>query len=94
MSYIPTPYDDHDSMVKMYSDCTACTEMSNFVRPVVDVNAARLGAPSIAYEDFPQQTLKPEISISDAAHHLASRLHLHLDWGLPQPLGLQSRSVE
>jgi hypothetical protein len=79
MSYTPTVYDDHDPMVKMHSDCTACASQAAFSRPVVDVDATRLGAPSIAYEDFAQQTLKPEISISQATAHLASRMHFHLD---------------
>ncbi|HNA98376.1 MAG TPA: hypothetical protein PKM12_03785 [Marmoricola sp.] len=79
MSFVPTAYDDHDSMGKMHSDCTACSAQAAFSRPVVDVESARLGAPSIAYEDFAQQSLKPEISISEAAQHLANRVHLHLD---------------
>ena len=34
---------------------------------------------SLAYESFPQEVRKPEIEVSEAAAHLASRLHLHLD---------------
>lgn len=79
MSYTPTAYDDQDSMAKMHSDCTACTAQAAFSRTVIDTESARLGAPSIAYEDFAQQSLKPEISISAATAHLASRVHLHLD---------------
>ena len=36
-------------------------------------------APSLAYESFPREVRKPEIEVSEAAAHLASRLHLHLD---------------
>jgi hypothetical protein len=36
-------------------------------------------APSLAYDAFPHPAHKPGIEVSDAAAHLASRLHLHLD---------------
>jgi hypothetical protein len=41
--------------------------------------AATRSAPSLAYQDFPQGSTKPEISISAAALALANALHLHLD---------------
>jgi hypothetical protein len=73
MSYERLAYDDQDTTVKMHTDCTACA--SRMGRATVDV----LGhAPSIAYADFPREILKPEITITDATAHLASRLHLHL----------------
>ena len=36
-------------------------------------------APSLAYDVVPAEVPKPEIEVSEAAAHLASRLHLHLD---------------
>ena len=78
MSYERLAYDDHDSATKMRTDCTACaTEMGIAEQRIApDVLG---GAPSIQYADFPREIRKPEITVSDAAAHLASRIHLHLD---------------
>ena len=66
MSYQRLAYDDQDSAVQMHSDCTAC--------------ASALGtAPSIEYADFPREIRKPEITVTEAAAYLASRIHLYLD---------------
>ena len=65
MTYQRLAYDDQDTAVKMHTDCDAC--------------AAELGpVPSIHFADFPREINKPEITVSDAAAHLASRMHLHL----------------
>ena len=36
-------------------------------------------APSLEFDQYPREVPKPEIEVSDAAAHLAARLHLHLD---------------
>ena len=36
-------------------------------------------APSLESSELPPGGRKPEIEVSEAAAHLASRLHLHLD---------------
>jgi hypothetical protein len=35
--------------------------------------------PSLAFDDYPHEVRKREITISDAAARLANALHLHLD---------------
>ena len=78
MSYERLAYDDQDTTVKMHTDCTACA--SEMGIPEQRVNLETIGsAPSIDYADFPREIRKPEIQVSDAAAHLASRMHLHLD---------------
>ncbi|MGO4258930.1 hypothetical protein [Marmoricola sp. RAF53] len=78
MSYERLAYDDQDTTLKMASDCTACASQMGI--PVRTITTDALGnVPSIEYEDFPREIRKPEITVSDAAAHLASRLHLHLD---------------
>ncbi len=78
MSYERLAYDDQDTTVKMRTDCTACA--SEMGIPDQRIAAEALGtAPSIEYADFPREIRKPEITVSDAAAHLASRIHLHLD---------------
>lgn len=79
MSYERLAYDDQDSAPQMSSDCTACTTELGLPRRTVDVSSALEDAPSIAYGDFPLDRPKREITVSAAAAHLASRLHLHLD---------------
>jgi hypothetical protein len=75
MSYERLAYDDHDTTVKMAGDCVACASEMSLPEQVPVLGAA----PSIEYADYPREVLKPEISISDATAHLASRIHLHLD---------------
>ena len=78
MTYERLAYDDQDTAVKMHTDCTACASAMGLAAKPIAIEA--LGnAPSIEYEDFPREIRKPEITVSDAAAHLASRLHLHLD---------------
>jgi hypothetical protein len=78
MSYERLAYDDQDTAVQMHTDCTACAAAMGLPAPSISV-AALTGAPSIEYADFPREIRKPEITVTDAAAHLASRLHLHLD---------------
>ncbi len=78
MSYERLAYDDPDTTVKMHTDCTACA--SEMGIPERRIDADVLGpVPSIEYADFPREIRKPVIAVSDAAAHLASRIHLHLD---------------
>jgi hypothetical protein len=41
--------------------------------------ALRLGPPSLAYDDFPREVAKREITVDEAASRLANALHLQLD---------------
>ncbi|MCW2755498.1 MAG: hypothetical protein JWQ32_2909 [Marmoricola sp.] len=78
MSYERLAYDDQDTTVKMHTDCNACA--SEMGIPDQRIDEVALGtAPSIEYADFPREIRKPEITVSEAAAHLASRIHLHLD---------------
>lgn len=78
MSYERLAYDDQDTTVKMHLDCTACATEMGIPEQRIAVDAIG-AAPSIEYADFPREISKPEITVSDAAAHLASRIHLHLD---------------
>ncbi len=78
MSYERLAYEDPDTAVKMATDCTACVSAMGAPQQRTPIDAVG-PAPSIAYADFPREIPKPEITVSDAAAHLASRLHLHLD---------------
>ncbi|HET6152265.1 MAG TPA: hypothetical protein VFE15_04870 [Marmoricola sp.] len=76
MSYQRLAYEDQDTAVKMSTDCHACaTEMGITDQRVTLESIAE--APSIEYDA--RESRKPEITVSEAAAHLASRLHLHLD---------------
>jgi hypothetical protein len=78
MIYQRLAYDDQDTTGQMHLDCTACATHITLVAPPLAPEL--LGdAPSLDFEDFPREVRKPEITVSDAAAHLASRLHLHLD---------------
>lgn len=76
MSYQRLAYDDLDTTGAMHTDCTACASQMGIPQQRIDVLGA---APSIEFADFPREIRKPEITVSDAAAHLASRIHLHLD---------------
>ena len=78
MSYQRLAYDDQDTTLKMHTDCTACASQMGI--PERKILPEALGAvPGIEFEDFPREVHKPEITVSEATAHLASRLHLHLD---------------
>ena len=73
-------YDDQDTARQMHLDCTACA--SSIALPVdrIDAQDVTAPAPSLAYEAFPREgSTKRPIEVTEAAAHLASRLHLHLD---------------
>ncbi len=79
MGYQRLVYDEHDSTRQMHEDCTACGSQIAFTQRVVGPLTVSLEAPSLEFETFPLEVHKAEIEVSDAAAHLASRLHLHLD---------------
>ena len=79
MSYERLAYDDQDSTDQMHDDCTACGSRITLPRQRIDNASVTMPAPSLEYDTFPRQVRKPEIEVSEAAAHLASRLHLHLD---------------
>ena len=79
MSYERLAYDDQDSANQMHDDCTACGTRIELPRQRIDNSAITMPAPSLAFDQFPHQVHKPEIKVSEAAAHLASRLHLSLD---------------
>lgn len=78
MTYQRLPYADQDPAPTMTSDCAACGDRLTLPRQVVGA-ALRRPAPSLAYDAFPREVRKPDLTVSAAAAHLASRLHLHLD---------------
>ncbi len=79
MSYERLAYDDQDSAGQMHHDCHACGNTIDMPRQRIDDATVTMPAPSLEYDSFPREVRKPEIEVSEAAAHLASRLHLHLD---------------
>ncbi len=79
MSYQRLAYDDQDSAGQMHQDCTACGSQIALPRYRIDDAVVTMPAPSLEYDEFPHEVHKPEIEVSEAAAHLAARLHLHLD---------------
>jgi hypothetical protein len=79
MSYQRLAYDDQDSAGRMRDDCTACGSSISLPRARIDHLAVTMPAPSIRFEAYPREVPKPQIEVSEAAAHLAARLHLHLD---------------
>ncbi|QNN53190.1 hypothetical protein [Nocardioides mesophilus] len=66
MTYQRLAYDDAATPEQMHADCRVVTAL---LRP----------APSIRFEDYPREVVKPTLEISEAAARLATALHLHLD---------------
>ena len=79
MSYERLPYADPDTASAMHADCTACARTLPAAGARVDLDAALRPAPPLAWELRPRESTKPTIEVSQAAAHLAARLHLHLD---------------
>lgn len=78
MTYQRLAYDDQDTTVQMHLDCTACATQMGIAPP--PITPELLGdVPPLEFDELPREILKPEITVSEAAAHLASRLHLHLD---------------
>lgn len=78
MSYQRLAYDDQDSASQMHDDCRACASTIDLPGQRVDSIALTSPAPSLTFDQFPRDVHKPQIEVSEAAAHLASRLHLHL----------------
>jgi hypothetical protein len=78
MSYERLAYHDQDSAHQMRDDCTACGSRIDLPKQRIDNTAVTMPAPSLEFDEY-REARKPEIEVSDAAAHLASRLHLHLD---------------
>ncbi len=79
MTYQRLAYDDADSAGRMHEDCTACGTRLVLPRRRIDDETLTMPAPSLAYDDQPREVRKHDIEVSEAAAHLAARLHLHLD---------------
>lgn len=76
---LPSPhlaYDDLTSPQEMSIDCQV---VGRNLRLAQAARAAVKPAPSIHFEDFPQDVAKREIRIPEAAARLANALQLHLD---------------
>ncbi|MCL2543212.1 MAG: hypothetical protein FWE71_12250 [Nocardioidaceae bacterium] len=64
-----TPYEEIDSPADMRADCEAVTR-----RLDVAASKAVRPAPSIHYDEFPQDLPKPGIQVSEAAQRLAAAI--------------------
>ncbi len=69
-------YDDLSSPAEMHVDCVAAG--ANLRLEDVRDRLSR-PAPSLHFDDFPQDPPKRRIEVSEAAQRLANALHLHLD---------------
>ena len=78
MTYQRLAYDDQDTTGQMHLDCTACASQMGLPGPRITADLLE-HVPALEYEDRPREILKPEITVTEAAAHLAARLHLHLD---------------
>jgi hypothetical protein len=79
MSYQRLAYDDADTAGQMHDDAAACETHIALPRQRIDDSVVTAPAPAIDYDSYPREIAKPQIEVSAAAAHLASRLHLHLD---------------
>jgi hypothetical protein len=61
---------------EMAVDCRAVGRHLRYERIAAVAHAP---APSLHFSDYPVETPKPSIEISEAAARLANALHLHLD---------------
>lgn len=71
-----TSYDEIQSPAEMREDCAA---VGRALRLDTIARAARAGAPSLEYADYPREVGKREIEIDEAAARLAGVLGLYLD---------------
>lgn len=79
MSYQRTVYDQPDTAREMRADCAACALSLRPHRSAIDAESLTVTTPELLREAFVERTAKPQIEVSEAVAHLASRLHLHLD---------------
>ncbi len=79
MTYQRLVYEDQDTADQMSADCTACAPRITLPARPLEAAAVAERAPSLRWADHPREVPKPVIEVSEAAAHLAARLHLHLD---------------
>ena len=79
MSYERLAYDDQDSAHQMRDDCTACGSRITLPRQRIDNSSITMPAPSLEFDTFTRQPHERDLEVTDAAAHLASRMHLHLN---------------
>lgn len=72
-------YDELASPQEMSADCRAVGRNVRLPQLERVARAAVSPAPSIHFADYPNEIVKREIRVSDAAARLANALHLHLD---------------
>lgn len=79
MSYDRRPYDDADPTAQMTLDAVACGTRLELPRQrALSAADLRRPAPRLDHDAWVESP-KREIEVSEAAAHLAARLHLHLD---------------
>jgi len=79
MGYERLAYDDQDTTGQMHDDCLVCaTHMRLPHDALVPELVGDLSVP-VAGDHVAVPKPRKEIEVSEAAAHLASRLHLHLD---------------
>ena len=76
MSYERLAYDEADTAGQMHDDCAACGSHLALPHRRIDRAAIAGRPPSLEYDGYPREVSKPGIDVSEAAAHLASRLHL------------------
>jgi len=64
-------YDDAETPHELYADCRAIGVRLRYDRIA---RAASAPPPSLEYDDFAQETLKPEIAVDEAARRLAAAI--------------------
>ncbi len=83
MTYQRLAYDDAASSSEMTSDCRAVEAALRLPgRPTAGERVARAAtrpAPSIRFEDYPDEVAKPTITVTRAAARLGAALHPYLD---------------
>ena len=83
MTHRRLAYDDPASSREMTADCHAVEDVlhlpSRRTPAERTTRAALRPAPSILFDDFPDEVEKPTIAVSEAAARLGAALHLHLD---------------
>lgn len=83
MTYQRLAYDDASSTSEMTLDCEAVESALRLPgrRTTGEqmTHATTRPAPSILFDDFPQDAGKPQITVSEAAARLGAGVHLHLD---------------
>ena len=69
----------HDELATPHEMAEDCRVVGRNLRLERAARAAVSAPPSLAFDDYPTEVRKREITVSDAAARLANALHLHLD---------------